>query len=114
MLAATNPPYYLSLSRGHWGIENQLNWHLDVTFKEDVCRARKGNASLNLSTLRKFALQISSNQNDKLSLKKRQYKAALDIGYLKKKLSTFDTVALFHSNFICISKKNVLLLWANS
>jgi len=80
----SNPSYYLSLSRGHWGIENQLHWHLDVTFKEDACRAREGNAPLNLSTLRKFALQLLSNQKDKLSLKKRQYKAALDIGYLKK------------------------------
>jgi len=80
----SNPSYYLSLSRGHWGIENQLHWHLDVTFKEDACRAREGNAPVNLSTLRKFALQLLSNQKDKLSLKKRQYKAALDIAYLKK------------------------------
>jgi len=80
----SNPSYYLSLARGHWGIENQLHWHLDVTFKEDACRAREGNAPLNLSTIRKFALQLLSNQKDKLSLKKRQYKAALDIGYLKK------------------------------
>jgi predicted transposase YbfD/YdcC len=79
-----NPSYYLSLARGHWGIENQLHWHLDVTFKEDACRAREGYAPVNLSTLRKFALQLLSNQKDKLSLKKRQYKAALDIGYLKK------------------------------
>jgi len=80
----SNPSYYLSLARGHWGIENQLHWHLDVTFREDACRAREGYAPLNLSTLRKFALQLLSNQKDKLSLKKRQYKAALDIGYLKK------------------------------
>jgi predicted transposase YbfD/YdcC len=80
----SNPSYYLSLSRGHWGIENQLHWHLDVTFKEDACRARLGNAPINLSTLRKFALQLLSNQKDKFSLKKRQYKAALDVNYLKK------------------------------
>lgn len=80
----SSPSYYLSLSRGHWGIENHLHWHLDVTFKEDACRVRQENAPLNLSTLRKFALQLLSNQKDKLSLKKRQYKAALDVGYLKK------------------------------
>jgi predicted transposase YbfD/YdcC len=80
----SNPSYYLSLARGHWGIENHLHWHLDVTFKEDDCRARLENAPLNLSTLRKLALQILSNQKDKLSLKKRQYKAALDVIYLKK------------------------------
>ena len=78
------PSYYISLARGHWGIENQLHRHLDVTFREDACRARQGNAPLNLSTLRKFALQLLSGQKDKLSLKKRQYKAALDIEYLKK------------------------------
>jgi predicted transposase YbfD/YdcC len=69
---------------GHWGIENHLYWHLDVTFKEDACVAREGYAPLNLSILRKFALQILSAQKDKLSLKKRQYKAALDVLYLKK------------------------------
>jgi predicted transposase YbfD/YdcC len=79
----SGPSYYLSLARGHWGMENQLHWHLDVTFREDACRVRQGDAPLNLSTLRKFALQLLSNQKDKLSLKKRQYKAALDVEYLK-------------------------------
>jgi hypothetical protein len=79
----SRPSYYLSLSRGHWGIKNQLHWHLDVPFGEDDCRARTGNAPLNLSTLRKFALQLLTNQTDKLSLKKRHYNAALDVGYLK-------------------------------
>ena len=78
--------YYLALVRGHWGIENHLHWHLDVTFKEDMCRARSRNAPENLSTIRKFALQIISNAKDKLSLKKRQYKAALDFGYMLKLL----------------------------
>jgi predicted transposase YbfD/YdcC len=59
-----------ALVRGHWGIEKQLHWHLDVTFKEDSCRARKRNAPENLSALRKFALQIPHEQHDRLSLKK--------------------------------------------
>ena len=41
--------YFSSLIRGHWSIENQLHWHLDITFKEDACRARAGYASQNLS-----------------------------------------------------------------
>jgi predicted transposase YbfD/YdcC len=76
--------YYQELVRGHWGIENHLHWHLDVTFKEDLCRTRTGNAPENLSTIRKFALQIISNAKDKYSFKKRQYKAALDFEYMKK------------------------------
>lgn len=75
--------YYSSLIRGHWGIENQLHWHLDVTFKEDQCRARKDYAAQNLSVLRKVALHLVSKQKSKLSMKKRLYKAALDMEYLK-------------------------------
>ena len=56
-----NTSCYLSLSRGHRGIENQPHRHLDVTFKEYACRAGEGSAPLNLSTVRKFALQILSN-----------------------------------------------------
>jgi predicted transposase YbfD/YdcC len=57
---------------------------LDVTFREDNCRARTGNAPENLATLRKLALQIISEQQDKLSMKKRRLRAAYDTEYLKK------------------------------
>jgi hypothetical protein len=60
-----------------------LHWHLDVTFREDASRIRTGNAPENLSTLRKLALQLVSNKNDKLSLKKRRMKAAYDEKYLR-------------------------------
>ena len=82
-----NALYYNYLVRGHWSIENHLHWHLDVTFSEDRCRARKGNAPENLSTLRKLALQIIAQYNDKLSLKKRRVKAAYDTEYMVELLS---------------------------
>ncbi|MBD5244473.1 MAG: ISAs1 family transposase [Barnesiella sp.] len=47
------------LARGHWSIENPLHWNLDVNFLEDACRARKGFAAVNLSTIRKLAMQIT-------------------------------------------------------
>jgi predicted transposase YbfD/YdcC len=78
--------YYQGLVRAHWGIENQLHWHLDVTFDEDKCRARTGYAPENLSTIRKFALQVIAAATDKYSLKKRQYKAALDLDYMRELL----------------------------
>lgn len=34
------------LTRGHWSIENQLHLNLDITFKEDAGRARKGDSEL--------------------------------------------------------------------
>lgn len=76
--------YYSSLIRGHWSIENILHWHLDVTFKEDKCRARTDYAPENLTSLRKMSLQIILNTNAKLSLAKKQYKAALDPDFMKK------------------------------
>ena len=33
-LSAMHPSYFPSLIREHWSIENQLHWHLDITFKE--------------------------------------------------------------------------------
>lgn len=74
--------YFAMLARGHWGIENQLHWHLDVTFKEDASRARKGFAAQNQSAIRKLALQIIKNHNDKRSVRKRLFKAALSQEYL--------------------------------
>jgi len=44
------------LIRGHWSIENQQHWFLDVCFGEDECRARTNRAPENLSVLRKTAL----------------------------------------------------------
>ena len=72
--------------RGHWGIENRLHWHLNVTFREDHCRARKAYAAQNLNTIRKLALAIVSQRKDKLSIRKRLFIAALNIDYPKELL----------------------------
>jgi predicted transposase YbfD/YdcC len=40
----SSPSCYLSPASGHRGIENRLHRHPDVTFREDACRAREGNA----------------------------------------------------------------------
>jgi predicted transposase YbfD/YdcC len=44
--------------RGHWGIENNLHWQLDVSFREDECRVRIDHAPANLSVIRRFALGL--------------------------------------------------------
>ena len=82
-LSAKEVAYYI---REHWGIENHLHWQLDVTFKEDACRARKNYSARNLNLLRKFTLAILRQQNDKLSLKARRWKCSLQPDYLKKVL----------------------------
>lgn len=84
--------------RGHWSIENQLHWHLDVTFNEDACRARCGNAPENLNILRKFALLKIKQPKDKLSLKKRRFRASLNLEYLEKVLNLKKFRAEYSNN----------------
>jgi predicted transposase YbfD/YdcC len=83
-LANVNAEQFNDLVRGHWGIENLLHWHLDVTFREDDSRARCGNAPINLNILRKMALNRIRQMSDALSLKKRRFRAALNQTYLQK------------------------------
>lgn len=73
--------YFNMLARGHWSIENQLHWCLDVVFKEDASRARRNYAPRNLSAIRKLALQIIKCMDDKASLKKRRFRASLSPDY---------------------------------
>jgi predicted transposase YbfD/YdcC len=49
---------FAELVRGHWGIENQLHWSLDVTFSEDASRVRKDRGPENLAIFRRLALSI--------------------------------------------------------
>jgi len=44
--------------RSHWGIENQLHWHLDVTFSEDDNTTMDKNAFNNLSIIKKMVLSL--------------------------------------------------------
>lgn len=73
--------------RDHWSIENRLHWQLDVTFQEDQCRIRKGNADANFSTLRRTALSLlKNNHSEKVGIKNKRLLAALDDDYLQEVL----------------------------
>jgi predicted transposase YbfD/YdcC len=73
--------------RGHWGIENNLHWQLDVTFQEDQCRIRKGHADANFSILRRTALSLLKNESTlKVGIKNKRLTAGWDETYLQKVL----------------------------
>src|SRR6185437_5754469 len=74
--------------RGHWGIENQLHWHLDVSFGEDACRIRKDNGAENFSRLRRIALNLLQRETSlKGGIKTKRLKAGWDHPYLLKVLT---------------------------
>ena len=54
----TAPGHSRRRCRGHWGIENNLHWQLDVSFREDECRVCRDHAPANLSVIRRFALGL--------------------------------------------------------
>ena len=65
-------------ARGHWGIENNLHWTLDVTFNEDQSRLRAGHGAKNMAVVRHFALNLVRQVADKRSIKRRRKRAAWD------------------------------------
>ena len=72
------------IAREHWGIENKLHWRLDVVFNEDKACIRNDNAAENISTLRKWALNIAGKAKEKpsQSIKSVMRKNAMSFKYL--------------------------------
>ncbi len=68
--------------RNHWGVENNLHWVLDVTFREDECRICNGNAAENFSVLRRIALNLFKREPSKRSIKRKRLLACLHFDYL--------------------------------
>jgi len=71
--------------RDHWSIENSLHWQLDVTFSEDQCRVRQGNADIKLSLIRRLAPALLKNEQT-ARVKTKRISAALDKDDLTKVL----------------------------
>ena len=70
--------------RKHWGIENSVHWVLDIAFREDESRVRKGNAPENFAAIRHIALNLlRNNKTFKGSVKTKRLNAAMDTKYLE-------------------------------
>jgi predicted transposase YbfD/YdcC len=72
--------------RGHWAIENTLHWCLDVTFREDENRVRDRTTANNMAWLKRFALSMLKQQDDKYSVAMRRRVAGWNLDYLAKVL----------------------------
>lgn len=76
--------YYAQRMRGHWRVENNLHWQLDVTFREDDGRVRQRTAATNFAVLRRLALNLAQHEDTEMSIAKKRFAAALDTDYLEK------------------------------
>jgi predicted transposase YbfD/YdcC len=78
---------HLKAVRGHWAIENQLHWCLDIGFREDDCRVREAKSAENLATLRHISLNLLKQETScKLGIKSKRKKAGWSNNYLLKVL----------------------------
>lgn len=85
---ADNAEQFAYAVRSHWAIENSLHWVLDVIFREDESRVRKGAASENFAMLRHIALNMIKKETSlKKSIKSKRLRAGWDNDYLLKVLS---------------------------
>ena len=70
--------------RNHWGIENSVHWVLDIGFREDESRVRKGHSPENFAAIRHIALNLlRNNKSFKGSVKTKRLNAAMDLKYLE-------------------------------
>lgn len=77
------------LVRGHWSVENNLHWQLDVSFGEDERRIRKDHGAENFSRLARLALNLlKRDKSVKAGIKGKRLKAGWDEHYLLRLLTT--------------------------
>ena len=55
--------------RRHWEVENKVYWVLDVAFKEDDSRIRKGDGAENVGIIRRFCLNLARLDGKKNSMR---------------------------------------------
>lgn len=73
--------------RGHWSVENNLHWMLDVVFNEDQSRRRLGNSAANFTMIAKVALALIERIPSKKSKRQRRFKAGFDPMFREKVLN---------------------------
>ena len=71
-------------ARGHWNVEVNLHWSLDVSFNEDQNRSRIDNSAENLAVIRHIALNALKKEKSKIGISAKRKKAGWSNSYLRK------------------------------
>ena len=81
----SNANHLKQIVRAHWGVENNLHWHLDVSFGEDLCKLRTDHAAENFSLAKKMALNLlKADTSEKLGIPNKRKLAGWSPEYLLK------------------------------
>lgn len=73
--------------RGHWAVENELHWCLDIGFREDECQIKEARSAENLAAIRHIGLNLLKQEKScRLGIKSKRKKAGWDESYLLKVL----------------------------
>ena len=62
----------------HWGVENNLHWQLDFTFKDDKNTTMDKTGAKNLQQLKKISILKLVKESYKLSMKRIRYVLSLN------------------------------------
>jgi predicted transposase YbfD/YdcC len=82
-LPGTEAKRILEVSRGHWSVENQLHWCMDVVFHEDDRRIRAGHAAENFTRLSRIALNLlKADKTKKTSIRRKRKIAGWSLDYM--------------------------------
>jgi len=82
---------HVDLLRKHWGVENELHYTLDVTFREDSSRIRKGSGPEVSGGFRRLALSIlKSDTSIKDNVHGKRLRAGWNPENLEKILTAFQ------------------------
>lgn len=68
--------------RGHWRIENNLHWQLDISLHEDKSTIHNRHEAENVALMRKLALSLLKQNPAKHSIARKRKAAALDHEFL--------------------------------
>jgi len=84
----TTAAKHLAIVRGHWSVENDLHWTLDIAFREDECRVRVGHGDENFAIARHVVLNLLKQEKTaKVGIKAKRLKAAWDEDYMLRVLA---------------------------
>lgn len=80
--AILSPERAAEAIRGHWGIES-MHWVLDVIFREDLSRLRRGHGARNMALVRRLAFNLVRTGRGRRSIKTARKAAGWSTAFLE-------------------------------